>query len=244
MGVIEGFERLGVETVYSRPLALGSGWVRAAHGVISVPAPVTARLIEGLEVGPNGPVIGEATTPTGAVLLRVLSAGPPPSRWRAVASGWGAGERDPEHYPNALRLLLAEASIEAGEVSTLVTDVDDLSPEYLAPLRDALTAAGALDVQMWATHMKKGRPGYRIEAICEPADSPRVIEALFLHSTTGGVRRTLGERVTLPRTQIEIEGPDGRPYPGQAAGDTRGTAGQGGVRGCSRVGRSGRSAGA
>jgi uncharacterized protein (DUF111 family) len=67
--------------------------------VLPVPAPVTARLLEGIEIGPNGPVTGEATTPTGAVLLRVLSAGRPPSRWRATASGWGAGGRDPESYP-------------------------------------------------------------------------------------------------------------------------------------------------
>ena len=74
----EGFERLGITRVYHRPVAVGSGWVRAAHGVIPVPAPVTALLLEGLEVGPNGPVTGEATTPTGAALLRVLSGGTPP----------------------------------------------------------------------------------------------------------------------------------------------------------------------
>lgn len=115
VGAIEGFERLELTRIYHRPVAVGTGWVRAAHGVIPVPAPATAVLLEGLEVGPNGPVIGEATTPTGAVLLRVLSSGAPPARWRAVSSGaWGAGGRDPVGYPNALRLIVAEPAHEAG----------------------------------------------------------------------------------------------------------------------------------
>jgi pyridinium-3,5-bisthiocarboxylic acid mononucleotide nickel chelatase len=205
VGAIEGFERLGIQRVYNRPVALGEGWIRAAHGVLPVPAPVTARLLEGIEIAPNGPVTGEATTPTGAVLLRVLSAGRPPSHWRAAASGWGAGGRDPETYPNALRLVIAEPAGEASEVVTLSTDLDDLSPEYLEPLREALISAGALDVQVWPTHMKKGRAGFRLEAITEASAAERVIEALFLHSTTAGVRRSTMERVTLPRHQVEIE---------------------------------------
>ena len=161
VGALEGFERLGVSRVYNWPVTVGAGWVRAAHGVIPVPAPATAVLLEGIELGPNGPVTGEATTPTGAVLLRVLSAGAPPARWRPVSAGaWGAGGRNPSAYPNALRLILAESVAEAGEVVLLSTDVDDLSPEYLDPLREALFAAGALDVQVWATQMKKGRAGF------------------------------------------------------------------------------------
>lgn len=209
VGGIEGFERLGIETVYHRPISLGSGWVSAAHGVIAVPAPVTMRLLEGLEIGPNGPVIGEATTPTGAVLLRVLGSGAPPARWRSQTTGWGAGGRDTEHYPNALRVILGEAALEAGEVVTLSSDVDDLSPEYLEPLREALAAAGALDTQVWGTMMKKGRAGFRIEVICDTALAERVTQALFLHSTTSGVRRVSSERVTLPRRQVEVAAADG-----------------------------------
>lgn len=204
VGGIEGFESLGIDQVYSRPVTLGSGWVQTSHGVVSVPAPVTTRLLEGVEIGPNGPVAGEATTPTGAVLLRVLSAGSPPAYWRAVGTGWGAGTRNPEHYPNALRLILAEAVREAGQVVTLSSDLDDLSPEYVDPLREALVAAGALDVQLWGTQMKKGRPGYRVEVVCDPQVADRVTEAFFLHSTTAGVRRSVAERVTLARRMLSI----------------------------------------
>ena len=210
VGAIEGFERLGLTRIYHRPLAVGSGWIRAAHGAMAVPAPATAVLLEGLEVGPNGPVIGEATTPTGAVLLRVLSSGPPPARWRAVGAGaWGAGGRNPESYPNALRLIVAEPVHEAGEVVLLSTDLDDLSPEYLDPLREALFGSGALDVQLWGTHMKKGRAGFRVEVIVSPGEADAVADALFRHSTTAGIRRQVVERLTLDRQELELDAGEG-----------------------------------
>jgi uncharacterized protein (TIGR00299 family) protein len=210
VGAIEGFERLGITRIYSRPVAVGTGWVRAAHGVMPVPAPATALLLEGIEVAANGPVTGEAVTPTGAALLRVLSEGPPPPRWRAVAGGaWGAGGRNPDAYPNALRLVLAEPAAEAGEVVVLSTDLDDLSPEYLDPLREGLLVAGAVDVQVWATQMKKGRTGFRVEAVVAVADADRVADAFFRHSTTAGVRRQPAERVTLARRELQVEAADG-----------------------------------
>ena len=206
VGAIEGFEQLGIDRIYHRAVAVGSGWVRAAHGTIPVPAPATAVLLEGLEIVTGGPVVGEATTPTGAVLLRVLSSGTPPARWRMVGAGaWGAGGRDPETYPNALRLIVAEAAGEAGEVAVVSTDLDDLSPEYLEPLREALMDAGALDVQMWATQMKKGRIGFRVEAVVPPGEADRVTDALVRHSTTAGVRRQMVQRYTLPRRHLEVD---------------------------------------
>lgn len=211
VGAIEGVELLGAERVYHRPVALGSGWVHAAHGVIPVPAPVVTRLLEGIEIGPNGPVTGEATTPTGAVLLRVLGAGAPPERWRPRGTGWGAGSRDPSQYPNALRILVAEVARELSQIVMVVSDLDDLSPEYVDPLREALSAAGALDVHVWSTHTKKGRPGFRVEVICDTADEAGITEAFFLHSTTAGVRRGVMERVTLPRREITVPAADGQP---------------------------------
>jgi pyridinium-3,5-bisthiocarboxylic acid mononucleotide nickel chelatase len=205
VGAIEGIERLGVESVYNLPVAVGQGWVEAAHGRLPVPAPATAILLEGLEVRASGPVEGEATTPTGAALLRVLSAGAPPERWRMMGSGWGAGERDPKHYPNALRILVAEAASEAGRVVLLATDVDDMSPEYVEPLRQALVGAGALDVQTWPVQMKKGRQGFRVEVMAPEALADAVTAELFRHSTTAGVRRWFAERATLPRHQLTVQ---------------------------------------
>ena len=207
VGSIEGFERLGVDAVHHLPVAVGQGWVDAAHGRLPVPAPATALLLEGLELAgaAGSPVEGEATTPTGAALLRVLSAGTPPDRWRMVGSGWGAGQRDPKHYPNALRIMLAESASEAGRVVLLATDVDDMSPEYVEPLRQALVSAGALDVQTWPVQMKKGRSGFRVEVMAPEALAEAVTAELFRHSTTAGVRRWVAERATLPRHQLTVQ---------------------------------------
>src|SRR2546423_12732738 len=192
VGAIEGFERLGVEAVYTWPVAVGRGWVDSAHGRVPVPAPATAIRLEGLELAAGGPVEGEATTPTGAALVRVLAAGAPPERWRLVKSGWGAGQRNPAHYPNALRVLVAEQAAEAGRVMLVATDLDDMSPEYVEPLRQALVAAGALDVQTWPVQMKKGRSGVRVEVVAPEELGGAVAAALFRHSTTAGGRRRGG----------------------------------------------------
>ena len=187
------------------PRRSGTGWVEAAHGRLPVPAPATAILLEGIETVSGGPVEGEATTPTGATLLRVLSSGRPPAQWRMVSSGWGAGQRDPKHYPNALRILVAEQAAEAARVALLATDVDDMSPEYVEPLRQALIAAGALDVQTWPVQMKKGRSGFRVEVVAPEELADQVTAALFRHSTTAGVRRWVAERATLPRHQVTVQ---------------------------------------
>jgi uncharacterized protein (DUF111 family) len=126
-----------------------------------------------------------------------------------MAGAWGAGERNPSSYPNALRLIVAEPALEAGDVVLLSTDLDDLSPEYLEPLREALVAAGALDVQVWTSQMKKGRTGFRIEISSAPSEADAVCQALFRHSTTAGVRRQAAERVTLARRELEVEAGDG-----------------------------------
>jgi hypothetical protein len=210
VGAVEGFEQLDIRRIHALPVAAGNGWVRAAHGEMPVPAPATAVLLEGLEIAPSGPVTGEATTPTGAALLRVLSAGAPPERWRAVsAHAWGAGGRNPAAYPNALRLIIAEAAAEADAVVVLATDLDDLSPEYVEPLRAALAAAGALDVQSWPTFGKKGRIGIRVEALAPPGQATAVEQAFFRHSTTLGVRRWTASRATLARRTIAVPAGDG-----------------------------------
>ncbi len=91
----------------------------------------------------------------------------------------------------------------------LSTDLDDLSPEYLEPLREALAAAGALDVQIWATQMKKGRIGFRVEVVVPPAEADTVADTLVRHSTTAGIRRQTMERLTLARRELEVDSGDG-----------------------------------
>jgi uncharacterized protein (TIGR00299 family) protein len=205
VGAVEGFKRLGATAVYNLPVAIGDGWVETEHGKLPVPAPATSILLEGVTVSRAGPVTGESVTPTGAALVRVLSAGEPPDCWRALGVGWGAGTRNPEEYPNSLRLIVAEAARESGLLEVVATDIDDLSPEYLEPLREAVMAAGAVECVAWATLAKKGRVGLRVEALAPAGQIEQVVDALFAHSTTAGVRRWATARSTLARQELVVE---------------------------------------
>ncbi|MBA4071749.1 MAG: TIGR00299 family protein [Gemmatimonas sp.] len=206
VGSVWGLQRLGVEAVYNTPVTLGDGFVDAAHGRMAVPAPATIRLLEGIAVraGPEG--TGELTTPTGAVLVRVLSKGAPPAAYTPIATGYGAGTRDPAGRANALRIILADAegAASAETLALLASDIDDLGGEFVAGAADALRAAGALDVTLVQTLMKKGRPGVRVEVLCALADADRLETLLLTESSSIGVRRVLVSRRALPRREITV----------------------------------------
>src|SRR2546430_14450301 len=146
VGAIEGFEQLGVDAICTWPVAVGRGWIEAAHGALPVPAPATAILLEGLELAAGGPVEGEATTPTGAALGRVLATGATPERWRLVKSGGGGGRRNPGHYPNALRGVVAEQAAEAGRGGVVARGGDGRRPGDVAALPLAMGSTGARGV--------------------------------------------------------------------------------------------------
>lgn len=208
VGSVWGFEMLGVERVYCGPITLGEGTVATAHGTLPVPAPATLELLAGLPVRPGPEGAGELVTPTGAALVRVLSSGPLPDSWIPVRSGFGAGTRDPRGRPNALRLVLAESTAREGlEVEQLVhlaTDVDDMDGEQLATVAERLREAGALDVVLVSTVMKKGRPGTRLEVLATREQADHLEETLFAQSSTIGVRRTVVERHALPRVERTV----------------------------------------
>src|SRR5690606_4544188 len=103
------------------------------------------------------------------------------------------------------RLWVASEAPEAAQVAVLAADLDDLSPEYLEPLRERLVEAGALDVQVWATQATKGRTGFRVEILAQPEAAEAVGTALFRHSTTAGLRSWTAERRTLPRREVVVD---------------------------------------
>ena len=119
-----------------RPVPLGVAGFELRTGD-AVPAPATSILLEGIEIGPNGPVTANPT-PTGAVLLvgLVLRTPPPRDGGAAAAEPGEAGGRNPKDYPKALRLILVgrTGGRRGGPPSP---DLDDLSPEFLDPLREA-----------------------------------------------------------------------------------------------------------
>ena len=215
VGSVWGFALLGVERVYCGALQVGDGFVRAAHGMLPVPAPATLRILEGLRVRPGPDGAGELVTPTGAALVRVLAEGSPPAEYVPRRSGFGAGTKDFVGRANALRLVLADATPnDVGDACerlvVLATDLDDASPEYVAEAADQLRAAGALDVWTIPVGMKKGRTGVRVEVLARPGQAD-ALELLLLRTTpTLGVRRHAVERRALPRRERTVH-VDGQP---------------------------------
>jgi uncharacterized protein (TIGR00299 family) protein len=210
VGVVWGFDLLGVTDVYCGTVSMGDGFVRAAHGVLPVPAPATLKLLEGIRVRPGPDGAGELVTPTGAGLVRVLARGRPPQEYVPLRSGFGAGTRDPVGRANALRLVLAELPPDGtvGDVEELVllaTDVDDATGEQLAALADRLRDGAALDVVVTPTLMKKGRPGARLEVLCRPAELLRLEHELLVHGSSIGVRRSVVQRRALPRREAQVQ---------------------------------------
>jgi len=212
LGSIWGLHELGISRVYCGTLVLGDGFVKAAHGVLPVPAPATLKLLEGFPVrrGPEGS--GELVTPTGAALVRVLSSGYTPDEYTPIKSGFGAGTKDPADRPNALRIILADDAATArmdssGEetLAMLATDVDDMTPEHVAAAADALREAGALDVTCITVAMKKGRVGTRIEVLCRESDAGRLESMVFARTTTIGIRRSRVVRRALARDVRTVE---------------------------------------
>jgi len=208
IGSIWGLALLGVTSVYVGPIALGDGTVEAAHGTLPVPAPATLKLLEGHQVRSGPPGSGELTTPTGAALVHVLSLGAPPASYVPLRSGFGAGTKDFHGRANALRLVLAEAVADGAAHESMVmlaADIDDMTGEYLADLADSLRSSGAADVVLVPTIMKKGRPGTRIEVLTHLASAEALETLLLCQSTTLGVRRTIVERIALPRRTISVD---------------------------------------
>lgn len=200
-----GLTSLGIERWYCSPVNVGSGFVDCAHGRFPVPAPATASLLRGVPTYSEGPAM-ELVTPTGAALLRAL--GCEFSRPIAVFEriGYGAGTRNPEHFPNVLRLSIGDSVSRVDEdtvaretVSVLECAIDDLSPQVVAHTTQLALEHGALDVMSTSVVMKKGRVGTLLTVFCRPEDMPRFEELLFRETSTLGVRARTEQRRTLDR---------------------------------------------
>ncbi|HTK49964.1 MAG TPA: nickel pincer cofactor biosynthesis protein LarC [Gemmatimonadaceae bacterium] len=209
VGAIWGFAELGVEDVRCGVIRTGDGTVRAAHGLLPVPAPATLKLLEGHRVSPGPDGAGELVTPTGAALVHVLSTGAPPVEYVPRRSGFGAGTKDFAGRANALRIVLADVEARHDgtreRAASIVCDVDDMSPEYVAAVADRARADGALDVVLLPVTMKKGRQGTRIEVLCRPEDAERFESLLLRETTTIGVRRGDVSRAVLARDEIAVD---------------------------------------
>lgn len=207
VGAVFAFEWFGIDDVVASPLNVGSGTVECAHGTYPVPAPATARLLEGVPVYAGG-VAMEMVTPTGALLVtgyaREYGAIPAMTIERI---GYGAGDRDVPKSPNVLRILKGARAADADghRVAVLECEIDDMNPQLFGPLMDALLAAGALDVFYAPVQMKKGRPGTLVTVIAPPPKREALTDILFRESTTIGVRHQEMARTCLDRKTETVE---------------------------------------
>jgi uncharacterized protein (TIGR00299 family) protein len=208
-GAAIGFELLGIEQFISSPLRVGAGMTEMAHGRFPIPPPAVAELLKGKPIY-AGEIESEFVTPTGAAIISAVCQdfGALPLM-KIEASGYGAGSRDHEKFPNVLRLVLGETE-DAGKAAdeTLLmieTNIDDISPQVVGYVMDRAFELGALDCYLTHTQMKKNRPGLLISVLCRPDEREKFLQMLFAETTTIGARSYQVNRRALARETIRVE---------------------------------------
>jgi pyridinium-3,5-bisthiocarboxylic acid mononucleotide nickel chelatase len=210
VGACVGFNGLGIDRFVCSPLNVGGGTAKMAHGVLPVPAPATARLLQGAPTFSNG-VQRELVTPTGAAIVATLcdSFGPQPPM-TVSAIGYGAGTADLEGQPNVMRIMIGEAADKSSsaaldeEIAIIEANLDDMNPQIYGYVVEKALQAGALDAYTAALQMKKNRPGTLLTILCRPEESESLIALLFAETTTFGVRTYRAQRRALAREWVKV----------------------------------------
>lgn len=207
VGTVFGFHYLGVERIYCSPLRVGRGFVKAAHGIMPIPAPATAELLHGIPWYP-GDIDRELVTPTGAALVAELCSGfgDRPGGFLAETTAYGAGTWDLV-IPNVMRLSLGRLPEQknSDEIWLLEANVDDSTPEVIAYGIDKLLAAGALDAWITPIIMKKGRPAFLLSALCTEANKTAVEDVVFAETSSIGVRWQQIRRTVADRSMVAVQ---------------------------------------
>jgi len=218
VGADDALADLDPDRVVTTPLATGGGTVSMSHGVYPVPTPAVVELAEGADWSlRGGPVETELLTPTGAAILAHVADGVASLPTLDLeASGYGAGRKAFDSHPNVLRAIVGESAggLREDPVAVLETNLDDATPETLGSLQETLAPAGALDVTVLPTTMKKSRPGHLVKVITRPEDATRVARKLAAETGTLGVREHgSGHRFVADRTVETVTvDVDGQPF--------------------------------
>jgi len=210
VGACWGMEQLGIASVFSAPLVLGSGLGRSAHGPIIYPAPAVLEILRGHPVRLESD-LGETTTPTGAAILAEVAEFVEDLAITPLMVGYGAGHRTLPDRPNLLRATLGNIGevYDTDRVWLGVSDIDNTRPEVFDWLGERLRTAGAIDVTMTSVSMKKGRLGVRVEALCDSASRTTVAGIILSETNTLGVRWSPVYRTKLARRIENIQTPWG-----------------------------------
>jgi pyridinium-3,5-bisthiocarboxylic acid mononucleotide nickel chelatase len=212
VGSVIGLDMLGINSIASSPVNVGSGLITTAHGTLPVPAPATAELLKGIPTyGSSIPL--ELTTPTGAVILSTLCAsfGPMP-RMRVDRIAYGAGGKDIASQPNVLRLMIGEQTAGYDEDTSVVieTNIDDMNPQVYDYVIEKLMQQGAQDVYLVPVIMKKGRPAILVSVLADAAHTEVLLDTLFRETSSIGVRIREVGRKKLIREIREVDTPYGK----------------------------------
>jgi len=194
-------EKYHITDVVVSELYEGHGSVRCQHGVLPIPVPATANIIEAYQLPVHFMEFqGEFVTPTGAAFAAaVKTKAHLPSTFHIIASGVGAGKRTYEKASLLRAMILEEDFEERDKIYKLETNIDDCSGEAFGYVMDKLFAAGARDVYYIPVFMKKNRPAYQLSVICEEEDIAKLEQIIFQETTTIGIRRAAMERTVLKR---------------------------------------------
>lgn len=201
---------LKVDKVMSSPIQLGGGMVKCAHGMMPVPAPATALIVENVPVK-LGLVQHEATTPTGAaILVATVDEFTDQINFPITKTAYGIGHRDVSEVPNVLRVFLLETASSQDDVkeetaTVLECNIDDMNPERYDYLMDQLFNHGASDAWLTPVIMKKSRPATQLSVLCGMDKISKMKEIIFNHSTTIGLRESVIKKSVLPRKEITVE---------------------------------------
>ena len=208
VGVCILMEEIGAEKIVASPVHVGSGHVHCMHGILPVPAPATALILNGIPTY-GGQVQGELCTPTGAALLKhfASSFGDRPVM-TTEAIGYGMGKKDFERA-NCLRAFLGESEGAREQIAKLECNLDDMTGEDIGFAMEQLFKAGAKDAYTQAIGMKKSRPGVLLSVICLPDDADRLAAVMMKHTTTLGIRRQDMSRYVLERSIETVQTPYG-----------------------------------
>jgi len=204
------FELLKVDHVISSPIQLGGGMVKCAHGIMPVPAPATAEIVQNVPVK-MGLVRHEATTPTGAaILVGLVNDFTEQFNFPILKIGYGIGQRDISEVPNVLRVFLSETetvfdNTTQEEAWIVECNIDDMNPEWYDFIFQKLFEVGASDVFLTPIIMKKSRPANQLSVLCVQKLLPEIKETIFNHTTSIGLREYPVKKSVLARNEREIE---------------------------------------